>query len=177
MAWRQDRVQEEEVKLRMYSLPVLLYALAREEIKSTNISLSLSSLSGCDTSVPAISIAEVQLDRTMFIYAPGLSCIWHKDMETYLCTTDTVNRWSFIMFSLCCPLYGLELVPGKHCSEMVKTIAGSTATTTSVCPGNRGFFCEMGGVRGTTHCKSGRKLTESLQLEWRNGRCFATRSS
>ena len=93
MAWRQDRVQEEEVKLRMYNLPVLLYALAREEIKSTNISLSLSSLSGCDTSVPAISIAEVQLDRTMFIYAPGLSCIWHKDMETYLCTTATVKNF------------------------------------------------------------------------------------
>ena len=92
--------------------------------------------------MPAISIAEVQLDRTMFIYAPGLSCIWHKDMETYLCTTNTVNRWSFIMISLCCPLYGLELVPGKHCSEeeMVKTIAGSTATTMSVCPRNMGFF-------------------------------------
>ena len=66
-------------------------------------------------------------------------------METYLCTTATVNRWSYIMFSLCCPLYGLELLPGKHCpvEEMVKTIAGSITTTMSVCSGDTGYSREM----------------------------------
>ena len=41
----------------------MLYELAREENKSTNTSLSMSSLSGCDTKVSTISIAEMQLDR------------------------------------------------------------------------------------------------------------------
>ena len=124
-----------EVKFKIYSLRVLLYELAREENKFTNTSLSLSSLSFCDTRVPTISIAEVQLDRNMSLFTPGLSCSWHEDRETYLWTTATDNRWSYIVFLLCCPLYGLELVAGKHCTveEMVKTIAGSLTTTMSVC--------------------------------------------
>ena len=40
-----------------------------------------------------------------------------------------------MMFSLCCPLYSLELVPGKHCpvEEMARSIAGSITTTMSIC--------------------------------------------
>ena len=111
LAWLLSRVQEDmdvEVRLKLYSLPVLLYKLASEENKSTNTSLSMSSLSGCDTKVPTISIDEVQLERdtfNTFIYTPGLSFCWHKDKETSRCTTATVNRWSYMMFSLCCPLY------------------------------------------------------------------------
>ena len=111
LAWLLDRLQEDlavEVKFKMYSLRVLLYELAREENKFTDTSLSLSSLSFCDTRVPTISIAEVQLDRDMFIYTPGLSCSWHEDMEAYLWTKAKDNRWSYIVFSLYCPLYGLE---------------------------------------------------------------------
>ena len=37
----------------------------------------------------------------------------------------------YIIISLCCPLYGLEPVPGKHCP--VETIAGSITTTMSIC--------------------------------------------
>ena len=115
--WLLDKVQvdlAEEVKFKLYSLPVLLYELAREENRSMDTSLSMSSLSGCDTTVPTISIAEAQLDRDMFIFIPGLSCSWHEDVETSHCTSATLSRWSFIVFSLCCPLYGLELLPGKH---------------------------------------------------------------
>ena len=74
----------------------------------------------------------------------------------------TVNRRSYIMFSLCCPLYGLELVPGKHCpvEEMVKTIAGSITTTMSVCSGDPGFLKEMG--RDVTKEERG-PPTESLE--------------
>ena len=77
LAWLLSRVQEDlavEVRFKLYSLPVLLYELAREENKSTNTSLSMSSLSVCDTKVPTISIAEVQLDRDTFIYTTGLFC-------------------------------------------------------------------------------------------------------
>ena len=106
----------------------------------------MPSLSGCDTKVSSISIAEVQLDRDIFIYTPGLSCSWHKDVETSQCTTTMVSRWSYMMFSLCCPLYGLELVPGKHCpvGEMTSSLAGSITTTMSICLGDTGFSREMG---------------------------------
>lgn len=50
--------------------------------------MSLSSLSGCDTRVPTISIAEIHLDKDMFIYTAGLSCSWHENMETYLRTVE-----------------------------------------------------------------------------------------
>jgi len=149
LSWLLDRVDEDlakEVNFKLYSLPVLLYELAREENKSTNTSLSLSSISGCDTKVPTISIAEVQLGRDMFIYTPGLSCSWHEDLETYLCTTATVIRWAYILFSLCCPLYSLDLVPGKHSplEELSKSIAESITTTMSVSSGDTEYSREMG---------------------------------
>ena len=50
------------------------------------------------------------------------------------------------MLLLCCPLYSLELVPGKHCpvEEMVKTIAESITTTMSVCSRDTGYSRGMG---------------------------------
>ena len=41
------------------------------------------------------------------------------------------------MLLLCCPLYSLELVPGKHCAE-------SLTTTMSVCSRDTGYSREMG---------------------------------
>ena len=48
------------------------------------------------------------------------------------------------MLLLCCPLYSLELVPGKYCpvEETVKTIAESI-TTMSVCSRDTGYSREM----------------------------------
>ena len=77
LAWLLSMVQKDlvvEVRFKLYSLSVLLYKLAREETKSTSTILSMSSFSGCDTKVPTISIAEVQLDRDAFIYTTGLFC-------------------------------------------------------------------------------------------------------
>jgi len=148
--WLLDRVQgdlAEEVKFNLYSLPVLLYELAREENRSTDTSLSMSSLSGCDTKVPTISVAEAQLDRDLFIFTHGLSCSWHEEVETSHCTSATVSRWSFILLSLCCPLYGLELLPGKHLpavEEVARSGSGSVTTTMSVCSGDTGVSREMG---------------------------------
>ena len=146
--WLLDKAQDDlalGVQFKLYSLRVLLYEMAREENRSTDTSISMSSLSGCDTKVPTISIAEAQLDRDLFIFIPGLSCSWHEDVETSHCTSATVSRWSFMMFSLCCPLYGLELLPGKHLPavEMTRSGAGSVTTTTSVCSGETGVSREM----------------------------------
>ena len=178
--WLLDKVQDdlaEEVKFTLYSLPVLLYELAREENWSTDTSLSMSSLSGCDTKIPTISIAEAQLGRDMFIFIPGLSCSWHEDVETSHCTSATVSRWSLIVFSLCCPLYGLELLPGKHLpavEEMARSGAGSVTTTMSVCSGETGVFEEMGSdvTKGEERNpplkawhKASKKLATSLD-EW-----------
>eukprot|EP00092_Neocalanus_flemingeri_P036322 GFUD01039544.1.p1 GENE.GFUD01039544.1~~GFUD01039544.1.p1 ORF type:complete len:425 (+),score=152.86 GFUD01039544.1:78-1352(+) len=179
LAWLLDRVQTDladEVAFKLYSLPVLLYELAREENRSTDTSLSMSSLSGCDTKVPTISLAEAQLDRDMFIYTPGLSCSWHEEVETSYCTSAKVTGWSYMMFSLCCPLYGLELLPGKHVpavEEMAKIGPESVTTTMSVCSGETGVSREMG--RDVTReerdnplkawQKATKKLTTSLD-EW-----------
>jgi len=178
LSWLLERVEEDlakEVDFKLYSLPVLLYELAREENKSTNTSLSLSSLSGCDTKVPTISIAEVQLGRDMFIYTPGLSCSWHEDLETYLCTTATVIRWAYILFYLCCPLYSLDLVPGKHCplEELAKSVADSITTTMSVSSGDTEYSREVGrdvteeGAQSSLKCskKFNRKVGTSVE-EW-----------
>ena len=184
LGWLLDRVQgdlAEEVKFKLYSLPVLLFELAREENRSTATSLSMSSLSGCDTRVPTISIAERQLDRERFIYTPGLSCTWHEEVETSHCTSATVIRWSYMMFSLTCHLYGLELLPGKHKpaeEKAVKSVRGSVASTVSICSGYTGVSTEMG--RDVTKVidreerdhpvvawqKSSRKLMASSLKEW-----------
>ena len=107
--WVGVMVQEDmdvEVRLKLYSLPVLLYKLASEENKSTNTSLSMSSLLGCDTNVPTISIAAVQLlTETPSSTLLGCPATGRQDVEASQCTTTMVNRWSYMMFSLCCPLY------------------------------------------------------------------------
>jgi len=144
LSWLLDKVPEdlaEEVKFKLYSLPVLLYEVAREENKSTDSSSSVSSHSSYyDTRVPTISLAEAQLDRDVYIYTPGLSCAWHEDVETSHCTTATLNRWSYMMFSLSCPLYGIELLPGRHKPDMDEVgRVGSRSiitTTMSVCSGD-----------------------------------------
>ena len=87
LAWLLDRVQEDlavEVKFKMYSLPVLLYELVREENKSTNTSLSLYSSSGCDTRVPTISIAEVHFDRDLCCENGGLQGVDEKTKK-FIC--------------------------------------------------------------------------------------------
>ena len=47
-------------------------------------------------------IAVVQLNTDMIIYTAGLSFTLYDNMGSYLCIT--VNRWSYIMFSLWWPL-------------------------------------------------------------------------
>ena len=128
-----------------------------------------------DFIVPTISIAEAQLARDMFIYTPGLSCSWHEDLETYLCTTATVIRWAYILFYLCCPLYSLDLVPGKHCplEELAKSVADSITTTMSVSSGDTEYSREVGrdvteeGAQSSLKCskKFNRKVGTSVE-EW-----------
>ena len=49
------------------------------------------------------------------------------------------------MFSLCCPLYSLDLIPGKHCpqEELAKSISESITTTISICSGDTEYSKEM----------------------------------
>ena len=69
------------------------------------------------------------------------------------------------------PLYGLELVPGKHCpvEEMARSIAGSITTTISICSGDTGFSREMGRDVARDEqdhpLKANRKLAISV-VEW-----------
>ena len=79
--------------------------------------------------------------------------LMYKVLKTYHTPVPLILKMNpefWPLFSLYCPLYGLELVPGKHChvEEMVKTIAWSITTTMSVCSGDKGYSREMG--RGLT---------------------------
>jgi len=136
--WLLSKIRQDfatEIKFRFLSLPVLLYELAREDNRSIiNSSFSVSTFSGYDFKVPTISIAEAQLGRDTFIYIPGLSCKWHEDIETIYCTTSIVNSYCYMIFSLCCQFYGIDLKPGKHCPlDDLSVKVAESITTTSIC--------------------------------------------
>ena len=142
-----------EVNFRLYSLPVLLYELVREDNRSVSKSFSTFSASSFDSRVPTITIAEAQLDRDNYIYIPGLSCAWHEDVETCHCTTATLHRWSFLMFALTNPLYELEVVPGKHCpqEERLRNVASQITTTASVCSSDHISSCDEDIIERKEH--------------------------
>ena len=65
--------------------------------------------------VPTENLAEVQLDRDVFLYTVGMACNWHQEQdETVHCSLALVRRWAFIFCHICCPRHELELLPGRH---------------------------------------------------------------
>jgi hypothetical protein len=103
LAWLQERAGPGPA-LRLYSLPCLLFQLARVGGEVTG-----------GTQVPTVSLAEVQLDRDWFLYTPGMACAWHQQRdETVHCSEALVRRWSYILLHICCPRLQLPLLPGRH---------------------------------------------------------------
>jgi hypothetical protein len=103
LAWLQERAVPSPA-LRLYSLPCLLFQLARVGGEVTG-----------GTQVPAVSLAEVQLDWDWFLYTPGMACAWHQQRdETVHCSEALVRRWYYILLHVCCPRHHLLLLPGRH---------------------------------------------------------------
>jgi len=88
----------------LFSLPCLLFHMARVG----------KEIPGC-VYVPTEHLAEVQLDRDVFLYTVGMACAWHQEQdETVHCSAALVRRWAFIFCHICCPRHELELLPGRH---------------------------------------------------------------
>ena len=107
---------KEEVEFKYYSLPALLFNLAKVSVSSS--SSSKSSIKSGNTEsckVPTINIAEDHLNRDTFMYLTDC-CDWHResDVGRYYCCQAIVLGYSFILFSLVCPLHSIPLRAGPH---------------------------------------------------------------
>ena len=50
-----------------------------------------------------------------FLYWPGLGCEWHENhTQTDKCCQAMLARSIYTVLDLCCPLYEVDMVPGKH---------------------------------------------------------------
>merc|ERR1712112_7613 len=105
--WLQGKAEKDSNTLNinnLFSLPCLLFHVARVG----------KEIPGC-VYVPTENLAEVQLDRDVFLYTVGMACVWHQEQdETVHCSAALVRRWAFIFCHICCPRHELELLPGRH---------------------------------------------------------------
>ena len=103
--WLQEKAgKTSNTSINISSLPCLLFHLARVG----------KDIPGC-VYVPSENLAEVQLDRDVFLYTVGMACAWHQEHdETVHCSAALVRRWAFILCHICCPRHDLELLPGRH---------------------------------------------------------------
>ena len=63
--------------------------------------------------LPTESIAEVQLDRDVFLYTMSMACTWHQQHdETVHCSAAIVRRWAFIFCHICCPRF-VGIIPSN----------------------------------------------------------------
>lgn len=116
--------------LQVYSLPQLLYEMTREGDESVDTSFASSldseSLVMVRNRVPTLALAEAQLDRDTFMLMPGMSCSWHTEVESLHCCQAQVLSWSYIIFSLVCPLLSIPMLPGRHRPENEDEVPGWT---------------------------------------------------
>ena len=93
-------------KFQLFSLPALLYELARSSPLGEG---------GDRNRVPSLMVAEAQLERDTFMYLTE-TCPLHGEGQPgrYYCCRANVLGWSFILFSLVCPLYSLPLLEDSH---------------------------------------------------------------
>ena len=86
---------------------------------------------------PSENIALRKLELEKFLYSGGLGCSHHEAGDTAKCCQTKVASWIFTLLDLCCPAFGLEMIPGRHLpfeAPQIKPITwkvGNTSTTTS----------------------------------------------
>lgn len=97
-----SRASEDESLFRVYNLSTLFFTLINA-IKTNETE-----------GFPKESIALMQLKKDTFRYSPGLECKDHSDNKPVECTLSRVKRWAFCIMDFCCPIMGLNLIPGKH---------------------------------------------------------------
>ena len=120
--WLQDKVTPGvRSALQLSSLPCLLFHMVRVGRE----------LPG-GIQVPTESLAEVQLDRDVFLYGSGVACSWHEEQDQMEhCSAGIVRRWSYILLHLACPRHCVELLPGRHLPPLVPRESVSSCTSAS----------------------------------------------
>ena len=53
-----------------------------------------------------------------------MSCRWHTEVESLHCCQAQVLSWSYILFSLVCPLLSIPMLPGRHRPEDEEEVMG-----------------------------------------------------
>ncbi|XP_026330706.1 protein maelstrom homolog [Hyposmocoma kahamanoa] len=96
-------VGEDDNQFRVYKLDTLLFMVAN------------TAAGGTDEGFPKESLALVQLKKDSFKYTPELGCEMHERGELAVqCTSSRVKRWAYTVMDWCCPLLGVEALPGTH---------------------------------------------------------------
>ncbi|CAG5043626.1 unnamed protein product [Parnassius apollo] len=98
-----SRAAEDESLFRIYKLDTLFYHLINA-IKTRG-----------NEGFPKESLALTQLKKDLFRYTPGLGCEHHEEADKSVeCTLSKVKRLAFTILDSCCPIAGIDVVPGKH---------------------------------------------------------------
>ena len=63
---------------------------------------------------PTENIALRKLELERFLYSGGLGCPHHEAADTAKCCQTKVASWIFTVLDLCCPAFGLKMIPGRH---------------------------------------------------------------
>ncbi|XP_068631257.1 protein maelstrom homolog [Battus philenor] len=98
-----NRAAEDETLFRIYRLDTLFYNL-----------INIIKTRG-NEGFPKESLALSQLKKDLFKYTPGLGCEHHEEADKSInCTLAKVKRMTFTILDSCCPIAGIDLVPGQH---------------------------------------------------------------
>ncbi|CAH2041645.1 unnamed protein product, partial [Iphiclides podalirius] len=98
-----SKAAEDETLFRVYKLDTLFYNL-------------INAIKTCgNEGFPKESLALVQLKKDLFKYNPGLGCEHHEEEDKSVeCTLSRTKRWVFTILDSCCPIAGIDVVPGRH---------------------------------------------------------------
>ncbi|XP_073945972.1 germ-plasm component protein maelstrom [Choristoneura fumiferana] len=98
-----SRAAEDETLFRVYKLDTLFYNMINA-IKTRP-----------EEGFPKISLALTQLKKDPFQYNPGLACEHHEEIDKAVkCTLSRCKRWAFTILDSCCPVGGVDMIPGAH---------------------------------------------------------------
>ena len=108
----------------------------------------------------SIHVAQLQLERDTYEYAPALACDYHKDMGiSRHCALSRVIRWAYLIADHCALDLSIDLQPGKHVPDNTDTTRGFVTLndTNSFAPSNfdfdRGSVVSMGPMSNISDVK------------------------
>jgi len=100
---------------RVYTLPKLFYELRNACVPDKPGAVGF----------PVFSLAECELEKDVFNFTKGISCVFHEGSDAMPhCSLSCVRRWGYIIMDHCCKDLGIQLVPGQHCPRQADISRG-----------------------------------------------------